>query len=141
MSFGPKPVNFALNRDMLGKVLMHTREDMAAEVDKMTFKTLYGRSLTIAQVRSFLARSDLILCVEPTCKYNCLAYVDEFECCTCVGCKQQVCLDHRYFVNHSNWHNIHACDKCKPTACADCGTEFHYSDDRVAVHRCNVANN
>jgi hypothetical protein len=142
MSFGPKPVNYTLNRDMLGKVLMHTREGMVDEVEKMTFKTLNG-TLTIAQVRSFLARSDLHLCYEPSCQYNVLQdNIHYNRWYQCTGCKTDTCLYHSYFVNRgSGYLDNYTCDKCQPIACVDCGVRFQYSDDRVAVHRCNVANN
>jgi len=142
MSFTPKPVNFALNRDVLGKILSHTREDMVNEVEKMTFKTLNG-TLTIAQVRSFLARSKLTVCYEPSCQYNVLQDNIHYQrWYQCTGCGADTCLYHSYFVNRgSGYLDNYTCDKCKLTACAECGTEFHYNDNHIVVHRCNVANN
>jgi len=125
MSFGPKPVNYTLNRDMLGKILSHTREDMATEVQKMTFETFCG-TLTLEQARIFLLTQDVTGCNEPGCDL----IVGEGDN-ICRICRRYVCLKH---IFHNTADHIYYCHNCKVDVCPTCNVAIHYDNQRCTSH-------
>lgn len=134
MSFAPKPVNFTLNRDMLGKILSHTREDMANEVTKMTFRTK-GDTLTLEQAQLYLLGLDLNVCSEPGCMWVEEKYHDT-DWFRCAKCNKAVCYGHAWFIDGHQYE--HTCSDCHIIIC-ECGDMISYNGDRVSYHRCNSA--
>jgi hypothetical protein len=133
MSFTPKPVNFALNRDMLGKVLMHTREDMVNEVEKMTFET-EGDTLTLDQVRLYLSRLDLRVCSEP----GCVKLIGDCVWYRCLECDLTTCYEHTWYIDGTNNHTgMRTCSGCRYDVCT-CGAIFTYNNNRTTYHVCKV---
>lgn len=131
MSFEPKPVNFALNRDMLGKILSHTREDMADEVNKMTFKT-QGDILTLKQVKSYILSLELWACFEPDCDK--VVYSPSPDCFRCDSCNVHICYKHTYYRQMGYYE--HMCGNCKEDVCLECKRPIVYNKMRVAKHNC-----
>jgi hypothetical protein len=134
MSFGPKPVNYTLNRDMLGKILSHAREDMAAEVEKLTLETRNGHTITLTQARQLLSKINTRKC----CERGCLKITVDgpstlvFGCGTCgIG----ICYEHVWYRRHGV--PTYACTGCKRDVCS-CGEPIIYDDKRMSTHHCDL---
>jgi hypothetical protein len=134
MSFGPKPVNFALNRDMMGKILSHTREDMVTEVEKLTVETKNGHVITLAQARQLLSGITIRKCCESGCSKivvdgpNTLVF-------NCGACGNGICYEHVWYQR--NGIPTYACTGCKRDVCP-CDEPIVYDDRRISTHRCDL---
>jgi hypothetical protein len=133
MSFEPKPVNFALNRDMLGKILSHAREDMSKEVNKMMFHTK-GDPLTLEQAREFLSTLYMRVCSEPGC--ICIGDCGAYDFFDCSMCQLRVCYTHTWYNQGGTYERT--CSGCRPNTC-ECGKVITYNGDRISYHACDRA--
>lgn len=135
MSFGPKPVNFSLNRDMLGKILSHAREDMVTEVEKLTVETKSGHVLTLAQARQLLSRIDTLKCYELGCSKIAVDRPPNTNVFGCGTCGNGICYEHVWYRRHGI--PTYACTGCKHDVCP-CGEPIVYDDKRMSTHHCDL---